>query len=265
MALRYEWSFDLSVIGAVDMYVDDGTQFTVRIASGHLAHTSIAGVVPGVTAFATTLQTALNDATAPGTYTVAYSATTGYTIARTSATFDFDFTSGIAAAEGTRMRQILGFAGGDGGAGSYSSTVRPHYIILPSIQARSTMSDEYEPGDITSESVADDGSDYQVSRDTAEIWSDWTQQAETEAGPATAFADGTLVFKRQATAAAPWTYQHAWEHHRLGEHPFLVVDGSEQAVHRMRAEGSSFRPQRFAGQDLPHWSLSFRTRLLGRL
>lgn len=263
MALSYQWAFDLEQVGAVAVGIDDADGArSARLATDVYAHTSF-GSVASATGFAAALQAALNSGTSFGTYTVSFSAATGYTISYTG-TFSWDFGTTVTASEGTRMRQILGLAGDLGSVASAASAVRPYYLILPAIAARSTMSDEYEPSDVASEAVSDDGSDYQIARDTSEIWSDWTQQAETETAP-TAFGAGTLVFKRQAVSAAPWTYQHAWEHSRLGEHPFLVVDGSEQAVHRLRADGASFRPQRFAGQDLPHWTMQFRTRLLGRL
>lgn len=263
MALRYEWSWDFAQIGPAAVRVtDDGGTFDVRLSLGHYCHTNISSVASGVTDFATALQTALNAGTSSGTYAVQWFSP--YNLQYDGTSFALNFTA-VTAAEGLLMRRILGFSANVSGLTEYDGDVRPYYLILPSIQGRSQMSDEYEPTDIMAEAVADDGSVYQVARDTTEIHSDWAQQAETETGPASAFADGTLAFKRHATAAAPWTYQHAFEHHRAGNHPFLVIDGSEQAVHRLRADGSSFMPQRFAGVDQPHWSIPFRTRLLGRL
>lgn len=267
MALRYEWCWDIDLIGNVAAKVtDDGGSFEVQITTGAFGHTDISGVDSDFTDFASELETALNDGTSSAdTYTVTWNGTTGYEIAYGGEGFALAFSTVTTAAEGTRMAQILGFSGDASSATSQTSDVRPYYVIIPAIQGRSMMSDEYEPDSIMYESTADDGSVRQVSRETSEIWSDWTQTAETTAAPSSFSAAGTYVFERQATSAIPWTYQHAWEHQRTGDTPLLVLDGTEQAVHQIRAEGASFKPTRFAGQDLPYWQIPFRTRLLGRL
>lgn len=275
MALRYEWAWRIQSIGTVAIKVtDDGGTSTVSLTSGTYAHTSISSVVPGYTAFSAALKAALDaDSTLSGTYTVTWNGTTGYTISVTgssSLTLSFATTT---AAHGTRMQRILGFSADQSGATSYSSDVRPYFMIIPAIQGRSELSDEYEPPDIAMEDVADDGTAELTSRyegddesdDDGEVWLDWTQNAETETGPSVFSGEGTFVFKRQATSAVPWTYQHAFKHMRRGHHPFLVLDGSEKAVCQIRADGASFTPRRFAGTDQPFWTIPFRTRLLGRI
>lgn len=279
MTLRYEWAFDLAVLGGVAASLtDDGGTGEAALTSGLYAHTSIAAVqdidgdtvsrFSAVTSFAAALAAELNTTSGgSGTYTVTWNGTTGYTVAYSGGDFSLSFSGATTAAQGTLLRRILGFSADLTGEDTYSSDVRPYYLIIPSIQARSDVSDEYEPDGIMAEAVADDGTAYQISRDTAEIWSDWTQASETETAPSSLSSEGTLVFARQATATAPWTYEHAWRHMRLGLHPFLVVDSGtgEDAVHMIRAEGASFRPVRFAGTDQPYWSIPFRTRLVGRL
>lgn len=279
MSLRYEWSFDLAALGGVAVVVDDdGSAGEAEIASGTHAHTSIATVedVEGnavarysaYTAFAVVLAAALNTAsTGVGTYTVTWNGTTGYTVAYSAGNFSLSFSTVTTAAQGVLLRQILGFSGDKSGAASYSSDARPFFVIIPTVEGRTQMTDEMEPDDLASEAVADDGTAYQVSRDSLEVWSDWRQTAETNTAPSTFSAAGTPVYARHATSAVPWTYQHAWRHMRLADHPFLVLDTgtSESAVHQIRAEGASFRPQRFAAADYDLWSLDFRTRLIGRL
>ena len=267
MALRYEWCWDIAVIGALAVKVtDDGAAFEVRLTSGTYCHTDISTVDADFTDFAAALQSALQAGTAgAGTYAVTWNGTTGYTIAYTAGNITLSFTTVTTAAEGTLMRQILGYSGNKSGAASHASDVRPYYLIIPAIQGRTEMSDEYETGEMMRESSADDGTTYQISRDSSEIWSDWTQAAETETAPSSYSSAGTFIYKRLGTSAAPWTYQHAWEHMREAKHPFLVLDGSESAVHQIRADGASFHPTRFAGTDLPHWSVPFKTRLIGRL
>lgn len=280
MSLRYEWTFDLDVLGlgvAVDLD-DDGSAAEARLATGTFGHTSIATVVDVegttvsryslYTAFATAFQTLLNDTTTgSGAYTVTYNGTTGYTVAYDAGNFSLTFSTVTTAAEGVLLRQILGFSGDVSGAASYSSDVRPYFVIIPTIEGRSSMSDEIEPDDIVQEAVADDGTAYGVARDTVEVWSTWQQTAETNSAPSTFSSEGTPVFQRSATSAVPWTYQHAWRHAREGDQPFLVLDTgtSESAVHAFRADGAAFKPVRFAAPDYPLWSLDFKTRLIGRL
>lgn len=275
MSLRYEWAWDVSVIGPLTIggLDDDGGSHTVTITSGTYAHTALTGALDvegnavaryaGYTSFAAALASAMNSASSgSGTYTVTYSGATGYTISYSGGAFDINFGIG-----GGLMKAVLGFVDDRDSASSYSSDVRPHFLIIPAIEARSQMSDEYEPDGIVAEAEADDGTPFGVARESVAVWSDWTQAAETETAPSSPFAEGTPVFRRHATPAVPWTYQDAWRHARDGDHPFLAVDSGtgESAVHQFRAEGASFRPVRFAGEDQPYWSVPFRTRLIGRL
>jgi hypothetical protein len=187
-----------------------------------------------------------------------------YTIDYSAGDFSLDLTGSDTQ---VTMRRVLGFSGDQSTSDAYSSDVRPYYVILPAMPGRSECSDEYEPEGITNESIADDGSAYQISRATSEILSDWIQMAESTTAPDTFTNNGTYVFERDATSAVPWSYQHAWRHARTGYHPFLVVDSgtSENAVHMLRADGSSFMPQRMASKDYPLWNIPFRTRKLGDL
>lgn len=276
MSLRYEWSFDLASIGPVSLTLDDdGGGYDVTLTSGTYAHTALTGALDvdgnavaryaGYLSFASALESALNTvSSAAGTYTVTYDGSSGYTISHSAGAFYLSF--GLSG-PGALMRQVLGFAGDRSASTSHSSDVRPHFVIIPAIEARSQMSDEYEPDGIVAEAEADDGTPFGVARESAAVWSDWTQAAETETAPSSPFAEGTPVFRRHATPAVPWTYQDAWRHAREGDHPFLAVDSGtgESAVHQFRAEGASFRPVRFAGEDQPYWSVPFRTRLIGRL
>lgn len=267
MALRYEWCWDIALIGNVAVNVTDaGGTFEVQITSGTYGHTDISDVDSDFTDFATALETALNSGTSgAATYTVVWNGTNGYEIEISDGNFALAFSTVTTTAEGTRMAEILGLSGDKSSTNIIDSDVRPYYVIIPAIPGRSEMSDEYEADSIMYESTADDGTVYQVSREQSEIWSDWKQNAETATAPDLFTHQGTFVFKRQATTAVPWTYQHAWEHQRTGKTPFLVIDGTEQAVHQIRADGASFKPARFAGQDIPYWQIPFRTRLLGRL
>lgn len=270
--LKYEWAFDIGAIegGFACTGSDDGGAFSVTMTSGTYCHTDISSVVSGVVAFKTALAAALNTAaTGAGTYSVTYDFTIGgnevfYSIGYSAGNFSLDLTGSTAQ---TNLAKTIGFVGDQSGDDTYSSTVRPYYFLYPSMPGRSEMSDEYEPDGIVFESTSDDGTRYQMAVDTAETLSDWTQMGETSTAPALYTDPGTLVFERDAASAAPWTYQHAWRHARAGYHPFLCIDGglSTSAVHLLRAEGGSFRPQRMASKDYALWNIPFKTALLGNL
>src|SRR5690606_20258982 len=172
MSLRYEWAWDVSVIGPLTIggLDDDGGSHTVTITNGTYAHTALTGALDvegnavaryaGYTSFAAALASAMNSASSgSGTYTVTYSGATGYTISYSGGAFDINFGAG-----GGLMKAVLGFAGDRGSASSYSSDVRPRFVIIPTIEGRSAVEPESEPDDIAQEGVADDGSAFQISR-----------------------------------------------------------------------------------------------------
>lgn len=257
MALRYEWGWDAALTPFTISATDDGGSFSVAVTTGTYAHTVMTDL--GYLALAAYLQTAINTASSSGTYTVTYNGTSGYTIAYSGSVLTLTFTGSTAI---TNAAKILGFSGTKSGSTSYSSDVRPYYVIIPAIQARSKVSDEYEPPNIVSEASADDGTVFQVAKDTSEIYLDWTQTAETQVAPTVHTTEGTPMHSRYATSEVPWTYQHAWAHMRGGQQPFACIESST-TLHEMRAEGLSFAPMRFAAEDYPLWSIAFKTRLIG--
>ena len=298
MTIRYEWGIDVTqlvlgstAVGELAVYTDNGTtDGLAELTSGTLCHTDISSVMGSgeFTGLASALQTEID--TVVGSLVAYTGSTMSYRIL-TTGTPSFDFRDaatpngvGSGSSAGRMLAAALGFnyehpdaTGGSAsdpynillsGASEYSSNVRPYFVINPAIPGRSNMSDEYEEEGGVSEAVADDGTAYHVAKDGLAIYSDWVQMGETSADTFTATGAGTPVFKRDATAAVPWSYQHAWEHSRtLGAAPFLVVDSgtSESAVHRFRSDGSSLKPTRFGSQDFDLWNVPFRTRLLGRL
>lgn len=284
MALYYEWGFDVAQIASgfsVDVTDSSGAAgadrtFAVSFTTGTYCHTTLAGVTATstYTAFAAALETALEAGSALGAtprgYAVTWSRSTGYTIALTSefsggpgTKLTLDFTTSDAK---TNLRRVLGMTGDRTGALTYSSTVRPYYFLIPSIQGRSSV-DEREPDGLSEDSISDDGSADQISCDTAEVHLDWVQMAEPDAPDVGfLFADAwSPPYERHATSAAPWSYMHAFRHARAGKQPFLVADGSQNLVCELRADGTSFKPQRSQGPDVEIWNIAFRTRLLGRL
>lgn len=269
MSVYYAFGFDVGEIGGLSMTVtDDGGVFSVAFGIAEtFAHVDMSSVM-GAGAyddFAGALQTSLNASSAGiGTYGVSFNASTGYAIEYFDV-FSIDLTGTDAQ---TNMARVLGFSGDRSGDSSYASQVRPYYLILPAIAGRSKPTDERQPPGVGTESVTDGGGTCQRARRSSEIYSDWDQSGEDMRTIATiAFGGaGAPVFRRLATAAIPWSYQEAWRHHKTNFDPFAVVDSSfGSTVHRMRAEGCSFKPARIAGVDIDLWSLPFRTRELGRI
>ena len=136
-----------------------------------------------------------------------------------------------------------------------TSDVRPYYVIVPAITARSQVSDVYEPDDIVSEAVSDGGTSFAISKDTTETFSDWEQQMES--------ASATLA--RSAVAAVPWTWEAFFKHLR-GAYPFRLVDGSTSTVHTLREKGAAFTGttrRRVAVDYDDLWIIMLMTRDLG--
>ncbi len=279
--MRIEQAFDIARIGNLGCEVaDDGGTFQFAMTSGEYCHSDLSGALDidgvavtrlaSVTDFAAAITTAMNtQSSSAGTYLVQWVPTLlVYTVENDTANFVLTFSSATVAADGTRLRELLGFSGTQSGDLDYTSDQRPSHLIVPTIQARSDVEDEYEEAGLVTEASADDGTAYQTGVDGSTMKLDWTQHAETNAVPATIAGEGTPVFKRtSASSLTPWSYQHAWAHLKDGQPPFLVVDPAETsgAVFEMRAEGCSFKPRRFKGKDYDLFSLDFKARLLGRL
>ena len=227
----------------------------VTVTTGTYAHQSMAAVMGSgnYISLAATLQTLINAATG-GSYTVSYSSSTHqYTISQAS-TFTLDLSGG---ASDTRLAQALGMtATSHSGANSYTSTVRPYYVIVPTELARSAMLPfVYEPNDIVTEAVSDGGTSYAVAKNTTELWADWSQTMEAKAA----------CFTLYATNAVPWTWQAFFKQVR-GQHPFAVYESAlYNAAHKLRADGAYFK----VTPATPDWDalfiVKFATRYLGQL
>lgn len=244
---------------AQEMTIKSGAA-TGTIASTTYSHVTFASLVTGYSAFSAAVVTALASAVA-GTYTVNLALATGspgiaYTI-YSAAGFTLSFP---ATAAGARCKAALGFSSntptGAGNVGSpYVSDVRPIYAVVAAMDARSDFSDVYEPDDITDEAISDGGTPYSVSRLTSELDCDWTQTMETKAA----------TFTGSATAAVPWTWQ-AFSRHVRGQRPFGVYEAATaHRLYRLRADNTSFHPQRVEGDYDGLWNIPFRTRDLGAL
>ena len=252
MATYYLAGWDTAAIGTFSVVVG-GTvgSGTATVAADTYSHTDLSAVMGTgeYTAFAAAVQTALN-AVAVG-WTVSYStATHAYTISNATA-----FTLTWTGDAGKNLQRALGFAASVGSTTTTTSTVRPYYVIVPAITARSQVSDVYEPDDIVKEAESVGGSSFAISKDTTETLSDWEQQMES--------ASATLA--RSAVAAVPWTWEAFFKHLR-GAYPFRLVDGSTSTVHTLREKGAAFTGttrRRVAVDYDDLWIIMLMTRDLG--
>jgi hypothetical protein len=233
MALYYLAGFDTNDIGTMSVVVGGAVgSGTATVTAGTYCHRSITNVSATSTYsdFATEVDDALTSVA--GAWTVTYNATThAYTIEAGGTAFTLTWTG----TGGTNLRRALGFSGNVGSTTSATSDVRPYYVMVPAIAGRSEFTDVYEPDeDVVEEATADDDTPFAIAKERGAIasqimWNDWVQSMETKAA--------TLA--SAAASSAPWTWQHFFQHCR-GKEPFLVVDGSSETVHKLRAQGAAF-------------------------
>jgi hypothetical protein len=251
MALYLYAGFDTNAT-TMSVVVAGPASGTATVATGTYCNVSLSGVTSlsgTYTGFAAAVQTALQ--VVSGGFSCTFSTTThAFTIAHAS-NFSLTWTG----TGGTNLRRALGFTATLSGTNSYTSTVRPYYVIVPGITARSQVTDVYEPDDIVEEAVSEGGDAYGVAKDTSELWSDWVQPFETK----------EAVMQRSATAAVPWTWEHFFKHCRM-THPFLVHDAGTNTAHRLRADAAAFNNKvrtRVATDWDNYWSVNLMTRDLG--
>jgi hypothetical protein len=251
MTLRISagWDFAKALVGSFSMTItgSSGAAFAVNVTSGTYAHETMAPV-NAYTGFAAALQTAINAAATAGTYTVSYNSTTQvYTITRDTGTFT--------ATLNTVARRVLGRdSDWSVGAISQTSNIRPYYVVLGAMGARSMVKLDHEPDGIVEAQESDSGEVYSVTRTTAPTYDEWTIEYESKAA----------TFSHAAAAGVPWTWEHFIKHCR-SEEPFKVVDDLGSSVHKMRAEAARFKPTRVKQDYDNHWHIPFLTYLQGRL
>jgi hypothetical protein len=260
MTLYYLPGF--STVGSAQSMTATVAGSVATVASASYAHATLASVMGtgNFTALSAAVKTAFDSATA-STFTVTWSSSTYlYTISR-AATFTLAFST----AADLRLRAALGFTGNKSGANTYTSDVRPYYVIVPRMGARTGFTDVYEPDDIVEEAVSDGGTSTGVARRTSELLCEWSQAMEEIDGPPSGSELGAAVFEYTAPAAYPWSWQHFFRHVR-GQYPIGVYEsGVSNRVYKLRADGASFDPERFVSDYDGLWSVPIRARDLGAI
>lgn len=242
--------------------IDDGSvTFSVSgsdLSISQLSHLTLAGVLGSTWSdLASELQSAINSAASTAgsslTWTVTYDTSTArYTISA-DGTWSFDTTADSRALLGAEF-------------GIYSSiTTRtlgrtPEQVIVSTIPGRSQVTDDYEPGDVASQAIADaGGTNVQgIARTAALTYQDWRQEFEPK----------TACFSRAATDDVPWTYQDMVQHCRT-VWPLRIVDdsASEDFVGYLRQGGAAWSRdviERAAADYDKHWHVNLRMYLAGR-
>lgn len=182
---------------------------TVSISTGWLSH-GVDATLSGeaITSFQDALANAIATAGVTGVSVGFSLSTLRYTITSTPArTLDF---AGAGTA-GALMAQLLGFANSTfGSATSFVGTVRPYYVIRTQLPTRVDPSGIYEV-ETTARRVSDTGYGYAVSPTTVQR----AMSLEHHFEPIAA------VFSDRASASAPWTWQHFFEHCGRYQEPIL--------------------------------------------
>lgn len=262
MALTYNAGWDFSRIGSfvIEITTNEPVTFTTTISSGTYSHLDMQSILGSgnYDEFLNPLIAALNAAAAAATPTP--STRTFNDSSYANGVYSIVANTGTIVATAntnTVARRILGLSTIPTSAAiSFASEVRPYYYLVPSVTARSNVTDDYEGGEIAWDGEADDGNSYGISRLTPPLYHDWVQAAEAKAA----------CFKNSATSSVPWTYQHLFEHCRNIE-PIYVQDslggsGTDDMIVKLRADSCKWKPRRVWADFDDRWDIPFNCRVL---
>ncbi len=261
------WDFarlNLGAVGGANAAVVAGGTLSgnVGFVSGMYMHANV-----GMTASATIDGVALaafEDAIAAlvsgGALAVTFSRSTLlYTLSCASA-----FTVTWSGAQGTAIRDILGFEANLGSATSHTSTKRPKYLIATRHAGQTAVKASHEPSGRIQHAESDSGFQYSVHPDEIATYAHWTQPYETNIGPTDAdfasnFAVGGAPMRRADLGAATkvwWTWEDFYKHVR-GTLPFAMVDQAattnEGLVYKLHGDSAHFDPTRKTADFDGHW------------
>lgn len=159
-------------------------------------------------------------ATSPPTYTISWP-TANFTIAWSTAA----------------GRALFGFAADSSTpATTHTGTLCPTYVYVPTLQAVSDNTPNFEASEIANHVASDGGSGFGLQRTVVPVYRDWKQEFETKA----------LTMRANAASPLPWTMQHLFEHCR-GQFAFIVASGFGESFDEyfsFRTESTRWNPQR---------------------
>ncbi len=264
------WDFAALNVGAISgsnaAVFGGGLTGNLGFASGLYMHGDVAGTADGVSilSFCADIEAAIAGLTC--TFSLS---TLKYTLSA-AGTFSVTWTG----AAGVVMQELLGFSGNLSAASSYTSTVRPEYLIVSRLAGQSEVHETYEPGGRISYAESDNGQAYSTHPVELPTYRDWTQPFETLEGPTDAEWSGNSAVGGTAVRTAnvgvatkiTWTWEALIKHLRA-TYPFALVDratstNGEGHLYKMRGEAAHFDPTRITADYDGHWSIPFRTRQL---
>lgn len=264
------WDFaalNTGVVDASNAAVIAGTiSGNLGFETGLYMHGDVQGIADGVSilAFSTAVEGLITGLTC--TFSLS---TLKYTLSA-AGTFSVTWTG----AAGVVMQELLGFSGNLSAASSYTSDLRPKYLVVSRLAGQSEVHETYEPGGRISYAESDNGQAYSTHPVELPTYRDWTQPFETQAGPtdsewnASGSVGGAAVRTADVGAATKvtWTWEALIKHLRA-TYPFALVDRAtstegEGQLYKMRGEAAHFDPTRITADYDGHWSIPFRTRQL---
>lgn len=202
--------------------------------------------------FAAALQAAMITAAvawAGKDFTVSLSTTGYYTIARTGAF--------VLEPQNDFSKRLLGlyFYTSPGSHSSHTGTEHPWFIVVPTLDCISLVSDKYEPAKIASQAIPDSMAlPYGLTRTASPNYYDWTQQFEGKA----------RVFTYEMVVPHVWPFESLVKYCRTVWPLILYTDGAS-LVCFLREEGSFFKPIRTHPDFDDYWHIPFKTLLLGTI
>ena len=264
------WDFAALNVGTISgsnaAVFGGGLTGNLGFTSGLYMHGDVAGTADGVSilSFCADIEAAISGLTC----TLSLS-TLKYTLSA-AGTFSVTWTG----TAGAVLRDILGFSGDLSAASSYTSTVRPKYLIVSRLAGQSEVHETYEPGGRIAYAESDNGQAYSTHPVELPTYRDWVQPFETQAGPtdgewnASGSVGGTAVRTADVGSATKvtWTWEAMTKHLRA-TYPFGLVDRAtstkgEGQLYKMRGEAAHFDPTRITADYDGHWSIPLRTRQL---
>jgi hypothetical protein len=207
----------------------------------------------GTSSFASALQTTLRaKATSaswvnPANILVTLATTGFYTVAYSTANFGMDFTGGVS-------QYFLGFAAASySGQKTYTGTVYPYYLLVPTLDCISLVSDRYEPNNSSSLAMPDSGVEpFGITRSVNPIYYDWTQQFEPR----------SKIFYNEIVLPNIFPFETLITHCRT-IWPFILYTDTKSLVCYLRPESANFKPIRTHPDFDDYWHIPFKTLLIG--
>lgn len=265
---RYYAGFNLTPSASFVLNVgpdNDGLNYAVTIDSGTYYHDLDDGT--GYGSFAVALQTAINAAAVAAGSTVTYTVEwqnlyPRYKVLPSAGT--------ITVTANTTAQQVLGIAASPGAVAILTSSFVPWFVIVPQVEGVSNSTGDFQSGDgIVDAAITDGGQQFGVSAIVQATRHDWTQPFELLA----------TCYKYAAGAAAPFTFQHLFEH-VAAQVPMVLVNtdadwaagapGTAYATHAIirfknTATGALFAPNRVVPSLDTYWDIPFLATVLERL